>query len=39
MDYNKPIIRYLETFYEQENNVFKKKAYKKIIDNISDIKI
>ena len=39
MDYNKPIIRYLETFYEQENNVFKKKAYKKVIDNIRGIKI
>ena len=39
MDYNKPIIRYLETFTEQENNVFKKKAYKKVIDNIRGIKI
>jgi DNA polymerase/3'-5' exonuclease PolX len=39
MDYNKPVISYLQSFYDKEDNVFKKNAYKKAIKNLSGIKI
>ena len=39
MDYNKPIISYLQEYHDKEDNVFKKNAYKKAIKNLSGIKI
>ena len=39
MDYNKPVIAYLQEYYDKEDNVFKKNAYKKAIKNLSGIKI
>jgi len=39
MDYNKPVIAYLQKYYDKEDNVFKKNAYKKAIKNLSGIKI
>tara|TARA_B110000444_G_C18748159_1_gene551355 strand:- start:164 stop:1075 length:912 start_codon:yes stop_codon:yes gene_type:complete len=39
MDYNKPVIAYLQEYYDKEVNVFKKNAYKKAIKNLSGIKI
>tara|TARA_B110000261_G_scaffold29324_1_gene33216 strand:+ start:1627 stop:2535 length:909 start_codon:yes stop_codon:yes gene_type:complete len=37
MDYNKPVIAYLQEFYDKEENVFKKTAYKKAIKNLSGV--
>ena len=39
MDYNKPVIAYLQEYQDKEDNVFKKNAYKKAIKNLSGIKI
>jgi DNA polymerase/3'-5' exonuclease PolX len=39
MDYNKPVIAYLQEFYDKEDNVFKKNAYRKAIKNLSGVKI
>lgn len=39
MNYNKPIIDYLQDFYDKEDNVFKKNAYKKAIKNLTGVKI
>ena len=39
MDYNKPVIAYLQEYHDKEDNVFKKNAYKKAIKNLSGIKI
>ena len=39
MDYNKPVIAYLQEYQDKEDNVFKKNAYKKAIKNLSGVKI
>ena len=39
MNYNKPIIKYLESYINIETNKFKTLAYKKAIQNIRGIKI
>jgi DNA polymerase/3'-5' exonuclease PolX len=39
MDYNKPVLAYLQDYHDKEDNVFKKNAYKKAIKNLSGVKI
>lgn len=39
MDYNKPVIAYLQDFCDKEDNVFKKNAYKKAIKNLNGVTI
>jgi DNA polymerase/3'-5' exonuclease PolX len=39
MDFNKPVIKYLQTFLDKEENAFKKKAYQTAIKNLSGVQI
>lgn len=39
MDYNKPVIKYLQSYLDKEDNVFKKKAYQTAIKNLSGVQI
>lgn len=39
MDYNKPVIEYLQNYHDNETDVFKKKAYKTAIKNLSGVNI
>ena len=39
MDYNKPVIKYLQDYHDKETNLFKQKAYKTAIKNLSGVKI
>ncbi len=39
MDYNKPVIKYLQDYHDKESNLYKKKAYKTAIKNLSGVNI
>lgn len=39
MDYNKPVLKYLQDYHDNETDIFKKKAYKTAIKNLSGVKI
>lgn len=39
MDYNKPVLKYLQEYHDNETNLYKKKAYKTAIKNLSGVKI
>lgn len=39
MDYNKPVIKYLQDCHDKESNFYKQKAYKTAIKNLSGVHI